>query len=312
MALSYDITSVFTINNQDVSVNAFVAPTVDGTAYDMAFVGFANFLSGAYTQDTSDVNTTKSNFTVSQAALNNAHVFYVSDGTYPHGGETTYGAGIAQTGTLFGSSAVTNIQLADDSVATLASIKPFGTEFIAMTNISSGTGEGVVISATETLAKGASSVGDALFQAVNAALFKKLGKSAAILNDTNLVASLNSSLYTLLSTEVDESTDTAYANSDFIKRYIDSGRYQDDNADIDGTAVDYNLNNVIMNMVVQIKGSVVDADDAPALASDSDAINRIFGTVDTDHLIDTVGAGTNTVGDYTITVLLSLKNDTRL
>ena len=316
--LSYNITSVLAITDADASVNALPAETMDTSAYDMAFVGFANFLSGNYIQNSAAVNDIKSNIAVSEGALNNAHFFYVADvsgvgtDTYPGGGESTYGAAITQTGTLFGSSAVSNVQLADDSIATLASVVPFGNEFIAMTNISAGTGNDVVISATETLAKGGSSVGDGLLQSVNAALFKKLGKSAALLNDSDLVTSLNTKLYSALSGNMDE-TSATYSDSKFMKRYVESGRYQDDGADLNAD-IDYNLNNVLVNMVVQIKGSVVDTDagsDGPDLSSDSDAINRIFGTVDTDHLIDTVGAGTNTVGDYTITVMISLRNDTR-
>jgi len=316
--LSYNITSVLAITDADASVNALPAETMDSSAYDMAFVGFANFLSGNYIQNSATVNDIKSNIAVSDGALNNAHFFYVADvsgvGTdvYPGGGESTYGAAITQTGTLFGSSAVSNVQLADDSIATLASVVPFGNEFIAMTDISAGTGDDVVISATETLAKGGSSVGDGLLQSVNAALFKKLGKSAALLNDSDLVTSLNTKLYSALSGNMDE-TSATYSDSKFMKRYVESGRYQDDGADLNAD-IDYNLNNVLVNMIVTIKGSVVDTDagsDGPDLSSNSDAINQIFGTVDTDHLIDTVGAGTNTVGDYTITVMISLRNDTR-
>ena len=316
--LSYNITSVLEITDADASVNALPAETMAAGAYDMAFVGFANFLSGNYIQNSASVDDIKSNIAVSAAALSNAHLFYVADvsgvGTdiYPGGQESTYGAAITQTGTLFGSSAVTNVQLADDSIVTLASVAPFGNEFIAMTDISAGTGASVVIAATKTLAKGASSVGDGLLQAVNAALFKKLGKSAALLNDSTLVTNLNTKLHTALSGNMDESS-KPYGNSKFIKRYVESGRYQDDDADLSAD-VAYNLNNVLVNMIVTIKGSVVDTDagiGGPDLSANSDAINQIFGTVDTDHLIDTAGVGTNTVGDYTITVMLSLRNDSR-
>ena len=42
------------------------------------------------------------------------------------------------------------------------------------------------------------------------------------------------------------------------------------------TDIDYNLNNVLVNMIVTIKGSVVDTDAGPDLSSNSDAINQIL------------------------------------
>ena len=112
MSLEYNITTVLDIENANVNVNALVAETTASDAYEMAFVGIANFLNGNYIQNSDDVNDIKSNVTVNEEALNNAHFFYVSDATsYPGGGESVYGAAITQTGTIFGSAAV-------DSVAT--------------------------------------------------------------------------------------------------------------------------------------------------------------------------------------------------
>ena len=321
--LSYNITSVLSITNANANVNALPAETMAQNPYEMAFVGFANFLSGNYKQDSAAVNDIKSNIAVSAAALSNAHFFYVADvsgvgsDTYPDGGESAYGASITQTGTLFGSTAVTNVQLADDTIITLDSVKPFGNEFIAMTSIAAGTGNSVVIPATETLVKGASSVGDGLLQAVNAALFKKLGKSAALLNDSDLVTNLNTKLHEALSGHMDEVTNT-YADSKFIKRYIESGRYKDDAANL-GNDIDYNINNVLVNMIVTISGTVNDADGAPDLSTNTDAINQIFGTSGTEHLIHVVATddgatppvGVNNIGEYRITVMLSLRNDDR-
>ena len=128
MALSYDINTVLNIDSQGVTINALGAEVgVAGDAYEMAFFGVANFLNGNYTQDSADVNDINSTVTVNEAALNNAHFFYVADvsgsGTdvYPGGGESDYGANITQTGTIFGSGAVTH---AADGSNTAVAIVP--------------------------------------------------------------------------------------------------------------------------------------------------------------------------------------------
>ena len=75
--------------------------------------------------------------------------------------------------------------------------------------------------------------------------------------------------------------------------------------------VDYNMNDILVNMKLQLSGTVASSG---TFALDSQA-NReaVFGTDgdtnaenDGAHLIDTSN------GAYTITVFLSLKNDTRL
>ena len=316
MALSYNITSTLNITNADANINALSAETVSSDAYEMAFVGVANFLSGNYIQNSADVNDVKSNIAVSAAALNNAHFFYVSNvdtdnsQSYPGGGESAYGAAITQTGTIFGSAAVTNVADASNSAVTVSSMAAFGNEYIAMTNIRAGSGETVVNSTNEKLLAGQSSAGDALFQAVSAALFKKLGKNAALLNDTDMVADLNTKFRTALSGAMAEST-KVYADSKFFKRYLESGRYQADSADLDlGADVAYDLNNTLVNMVINISGHVRDIDNGPNLSTNTDAINQIFGTSGTDHLIN-VGDSSGTVGQYSINVFVSLRHDGR-
>jgi predicted HD phosphohydrolase len=308
MSLSYNITDLLTISDANASVNALPAETVNADAYEMAFFGVANFLSGNYIQNSAAVDDIKSNITVSSAALNNAHFFYVSNvdsdnsESYPGGGESAYGANITQTGTIFGSAAVTDVADSNNAAITLTDIKTFGNEFIAMSSIAAGSGETVVNSTNKKLLAAQSSVGDGLLQAVSAALFKKLGKNAALLNDSSLVTDLNTKFHTALETEMIENN-SSYGDSKYIKRYVESGRYQNDSADLNAD-VTYNMNNTVVNMVVSISGSVVDSDGGPDLSSNTTALSQIFGTSGTDHLIADNGV-------YTIKAFISLKHDER-
>lgn len=307
MSLSYNITDLLSIADANASVNALVPETTNNDAYEMAFVGVANFLSGNYIQHSTDVNDIKSNITVSAAALNNAHFFYVSNvdsdnsASYPGGGESNYGANITQTGTIFGSAAVNSVADINNAAVEISNFATFGNEYIAMSSIGAGSGENVVDSTNKKMLAGQSSVGDGLLQAVSAALFKKLGKNAALLNDTDLVTSLNTKFHTALSTEMDESN-TDKANSKMFKRYLETGRYQNDSGDLSAD-VSYNLNDTVVNMVINISGTVVDSD-GPNLSSNTDALNQIFGTSGTDHKIADNGV-------YDIKVFVQLKHDER-
>lgn len=304
MSLSYNITDVLSITDVQANINALPVETVNADAYELAFFGVANFLSGNYIQNSTNVNDIKSNLTVDESALNKAHFFYVSEATsYPGGGRSAYGNDISTSGVIFGGSAVENVQINNGSEVTLDSVKTFGTEFLAMSSISAGSGETVVNSQKKKLLEHQSSVGDGLLQAVSAALFKKLGKNAALINDTDLVADLNDKFHTALSNNMSESN-KPYGTSKYFKRYLESGRYESDGADVN-TIIDYNMNDTIVNMVVSISGAVNDADGGPDLQSDSAAITQIFGNgANSEHLIADNGV-------YTIKAFISLRHDER-
>ena len=315
MALNYNITSVLSISNANANINALPLEPVSASEYEIAFGGVANFLSGNYIQNSDDVNDVdniKSNIEVSSAALNNAHFFYVANvdtensKSYPGGGESAYGHNITQTGTIFGSAAVNSVAMSNNAAVTVSDMAAFGNEFIAMTSIGLGSGDTVVDSTDKKLLAGKSSAGDALFQAVSAALFKKLGKNAALLNDTDMVADLNTKFHAALNTEMGESA-KHYGDSKFFKRYLESGRYQNDTADLNAD-VSYNLNNTLVNMVINISGHVRDIDNGPDLATNTDAINQIFGTITEDHKISVTDGS---VGVYDIKVFVSLRHDER-
>jgi len=311
MALEYNITTLLQINDVNANINALTPESVNAEAYEMAFFGVANFLSGDYIQNSGAVNDIKSNILVNADALNNAHFFYVSNvdtavADYPGTGLSNYGNGIRQTGTIFGSGAVKNVASSSNGTVLLSSLPTFGDEFIAMTNISAGGGETVVDSANEKLLAGQSSAGDALFQAVSAALFKKLGKNAALLNDTDLVTDLNTKFHTALNGSMGESN-ANYNDSKYFKRYLASGRYQPENDDINAV-VAYNVNNTLINMVINISGHVNDNDGGPDLSSNGTAITQIFGTSGSDHKISVTAPS---IGEYNIKVFVQLRHDER-
>ena len=62
-----------------------------------------------------------------------------------------------------------------------------------------------------------------------------------------------------------------------FKRYLDSGRYYDDNADV-GSSHAYNFNNANLDFVVQLQGSLSDSSTNAALSAA--AITRILGNSD--------------------------------
>ena len=311
MSLNYNITSVLSITNANANVNALIAETTASDQYEMAFVGVANFLSGNYIQNSADVNDIKSSLVVDAGALNDAPFFYVSnvdtDNTdaYPGGGESSYGAAITQTGTIFGSAAVTHVASSGNVGVAISEFADFGNEYIVMSSIGSGSGETVVNSTDKKILAAQSSPGDGLLQAVSAALFKKLGKNAALLNDTDLVSDLNTKFHAALSGNMAE-TDASYADSKMFKRYLESGRFVAGGADLN-SAINYNLNDTVVNMVINISGTVIDSD-GPTLTTNTNAINTIFGDSGTDHKISVTGGSE---GVYDIKVFVQLKHDER-
>lgn len=320
MSLYFNISNVLQIQNQNASVDLIDVTNVGGNrAYDLAFVGAANFLSGQYSQNSSDINDIKSTLTVNQAKLNNAHFLLVDGATsFPFGGRTDYGANITRSGHYYGTSAVnkldtaaadTNINLFDAQGN--AAYFTFGTTLVPMTKIANGIDSSLVNGGI--LLNNGSNPGEGLYQAVAASLFKKIGKNAAILNDSDMISNLAGELSSALAGEIDE-TNANYAGSKFFGEYLDSGRYATDtaNSDInDSSQVSYNLNDLVMNFVVEISGSVVDSDGDPqdlqaGDASASSVINRVFGQIGGgDHLIQSDGT-------YTVNCFVQLKHDERL
>lgn len=322
MSLFFNIKNVLQIQNQNASINIIDETDVgNNIAYDMAFVGAANFLSGNYTQNSSDINDIKSTLTVDQSELSTAHFLLVdSAASFPFGGRSAYGNSVTRSGHYYGTSAVTELDTTDAAVNIGlfdgqgdAAYFTFGTDLVPMTKIANGIDATLVDGGV--LLNDGSNPGEGLYQAVAAALFKKIGKNAAILNDQSLIDALSGQLSSVLAAEIDEVANN-YSESKFFGEYVDSGRYASDTAasDINDSApVSYNLNDLTMNFVVSITGSVIDSDSNPqdlqaGDATSSSVINRVFGAIDATnggHLI-------RSDGTYSVNCFVQLKHDERL
>ena len=121
--------------------------------------------------------------------------------------------------------------------------------FVPMVNLSSAS-SGI---SNNGLVRGQSGIGHALLQGVNAALFKKLGKDVAILNDSSVITDIQNEFFNQINSEMSE-VQNDKAASKFFRRYLESGRLQSDAANING--VDYNLQNVNVTMIATITGTV--------------------------------------------------------
>lgn len=278
---------------ENAEINALVQDELpDSGNYDIAFAGVANFLSGDYKQDSSDINDIVSNVTVSTDALNDAHFFLVTDG---HDSRHT-GYSVNSAAYFYTTSSSNQVQMANNSNVAISGLIPYGSEWIAMTDVATGM-KSTKIADNGALLNAQSSVADGLLQAVTAALFKKIGKNAAILNDAPMHGSLQSNFNTALGNRIDESQQD-YTNSKFFKRYLESGRYQSD--DHDTNQKSYVMNDTLVNMIVNISGSVTDSDGTPNLLTAS-VVNQIFGS---ETKIDASG-------NYSIKAFVSLLHDER-
>lgn len=305
MSIKYHISDVLRVTDANVSLDAELADSTINQAYDMVFFGVGNFLSGNYRQ-AGDVDEITSNLSVSEASLNKAAFFHITSDTssFLGGSLSSYGAGITNAGTIFAPGAVVNLTASDDSVVSLSSVTTFGARtHTVMSNISQST-SAASGDALKKLSGNVSSPGDGLLQAATAAIFKKTGKNAAISNDVALVAKINKNLNTAFSNSVKE-TNSNYSDSKYFQKYLGAGRYESNGADIND-ALAYDVNDTVFNMVVELTGNVLDTDGSPALTGDN--INSIFGTKDTDHLINT---GATATGEYSIKALISLRQDDR-
>jgi hypothetical protein len=277
---------------QNAEINAMVQDQLpDSGNYDIAFAGVAKFLSGDYKQDSTDINDIVSNVTVNTDALNDAHFFLVTDG---HDSRHT-GYSVNSAAYFYTSASADKVQMGNNSNVAISGLLPYGNAWVAMTDVATGT-QGSKIN-NSTLLKAQSSVADGLLQAVTAALFKKIGKNAAILNDAPMHGSLQTNFNTALGNRIDESQQD-YTNSKFFKRYLESGRYQSD--DHDTNQKSYVMNDTLVNMIVNISGSVTDSDGTPNLLTAS-VVNQIFGS----------GTKIDASGNYSIKAFVSLLHDER-
>ena len=326
MALHYNVDSTLSITAADAEFDADLR-NVPSATIDMAFFGIGNWLSGNYVQKGTTINDIRSNVDISSSGLNKSHFFIApaDDGhpnPLPPGAWTSYANATKSTGLPYGSGALTKLEVSsgtdvdwDDQV--VGDTDFVRTELIPATDTSKSGDE---LINEGVLKQDGSSPGTALFQSIAVALFNKVGKNAAINNDSNLVTDLRTKFYSSLDTEMKEVNNT-YSDTKLFGIYLDQGRYKKDVEDVadlasntvntnggtvTNTVISYNLDNTYVNMVIQLSGGVADSDSEPTLTSAK--IISIFG----DHSLATHPTKVDdSNSEYSMNIFLSLKQDDR-
>lgn len=286
MSIVFNYGSLITLENVNAELNVEPKSELPQKHVDMSVVGIADFLSGNYVQKSSDVNDIKSNFSFSETDVEGAGFYLQAAGDMPSGITlTTYGTSVHSTSDNLEITGKTSYGTHN----TLGDRKWF-----ANLQTMAGTKSNVSDANSLKVGKKNAGIGAVLVQSASAALFKKLGKHAAIAND-KVIQAKQTSLATKLNAGWSE-TNASYADSDVFKRYLASGRYADDGADVN-SVVNYNVSGMKFDFIVQIKGNVDDKDDETLNISD------ILGTSGTDTKV-------LSNGDYTFNVLMRLEQQT--
>lgn len=282
MALVFNYGSLITVDGNAV-IDVDLAGTLPQSHCDLAVVGIGNFASGNYTQKSGNVNDIVSNFTLSSTAIVNAG-FYLTTPTSVS--LTNFGTAVHATSDNLEITSKTHL----GNHHTGSNRDWFG-------NLQTMQGNKSNISTGTKLKAGGNngSAGAVLVQAAAAALFKKLGKHAALKNDKT-ISQKHSKMSSDMSNAWAESS-ADYNESQIFKRYLESGRYGDDGADVN-TVVNYNLTSTSYDFIVQLSGNVSDPN------SDALDINRILGN----KLADETKVAND--GSYKFNVYMRLQHET--
>lgn len=273
--------SLLYVNNANVSFDALVAsglPENEREEIDLAVHGFADFVSGTYQQKTTDTDDIASTVTVDKANLLAASFKLLTDA--PTGATwnfSTVGDDIKDTGSGLVITSASALKPRNDANAANggAAVSVGSGDWFANLQVWAGSNANVVDGGNVKHGQG---IGAVLVQAAGAALFKRLGKNAAISNDKSIEAKQDG-LATLIKGVIDEDAED-YSTSKMFKRYLDSARYEADaSADV-GSTVAYNLDQANFDFIVQVQGTVSDGN-GPAL--DKGTVNRVLGTIGNDN-----------------------------
>lgn len=277
MALVRKHATLITVSGADAEIDLEAASQLpgEGEGIDLAVIGFANFMSGSYQQLTSDVHDITSTVNINANQVRNASFALLT--TLPSDSAanfSTYGDSVKDTGSklvIQDKSALNK----DDNSGTV-SVFTEAHDWFANLRVWAGDNNNVIDSNGNV--RNGQGIGAVLVQAAGAALFKSLGKNAAI-NNENTIESKQSKLANDLGNAIRESTSN-YTESTMFKRYLDSGRYYHDNADV-GSTQTYNFENANIDFVVQLQGTLSDTDDTLNNA----IISRALGTSLSDHKV---------------------------
>jgi hypothetical protein len=286
------------------SIDAEVAVDLpaESAAVDIAVEGFANWISGDYVQNTSDINDIKSNLSVNKLTLKTAAFALMTDIAHTDASFSTYGDVIKTKGSglVIDSSKGVTSMLKNDGVTSVSLTAAAASWFV---NLRAWAGTDSNVYSGTALKHDKSTLGSVLVQTAGAALFQKLGRNAALKNDTDIHAK-ESKLANDISNALTETANN-YTDSKFFKRYLDSGRYDDDSSrDTGNGPVTYALDNANFDFMIQVGGTVSDAD-ADSL-TDAGVLTRILGDRSTgEHMV-------NADATYTMNLFLRMRQKNNL
>lgn len=283
MSIVFNHSSLITVDG-NATIDITPASGLPQSHCDLAVVGIGNFASGDYTQKSADVNDIVSNFSLSTSAITGAG-FYLA----------TPPAGV--TLTTFGNA----VHNSSDNLE-IKSRKNLGNHNTGSDrdwfgNLQTMNGNRAIVSTATALKSGGAngSAGAVLVQAAASALFKQLGKHAALNNDKAVSARQGKMANDMANAWVESSTN--YTDSEIFQRYLDSGRYADDAADVN-TVINYNLTSTSYDFIVQLSGNVTDS------GNDTLNIVKILGDEATGETkVDSNGA-------YKFNVYMRLQHET--
>jgi hypothetical protein len=240
---------------------------------DLSVEGIGNFASGNYTQLTGDVNDITSNFELSISGIEDCG-FYLKDPTGTGVSLSNYGSVVHATSDnleIKAKKSYGNVNTATDR------------EWFANLQTMNGLRSNVSDATKLNAGKANAGPGAVLVQAAAAALFKQLGKHAALNNDKEIQAK-QTPLATSMSSAFAE-VGVNYSDSKVFKRYLESGRYAADGPDVN-TVVNYDVTSTVYDFIVQLSGNVNDADSDDVSA----AVSTMLGVSGTDTKVDANGA----------------------
>jgi hypothetical protein len=287
------------------SIDAEVAVDLpaESAAVDIAVEGFANWISGDYVQNTGDINDIKSNLTVNKSTLKTAAFSLMTDIDHTTASFSTYGNIIKTKGSglVIDSSKGVTSMLKNDGVTSVALTDAAASWFV---NLRAWAGVDSNVYSGTALKHDKCSLGSVLVQTAGAALFQKLGRNAALKNDTDIHAKENK-LANDISNALTESS-ANYSATKFFKRYLDSGRYDDDaSRDTGNGPVSYALDNANFDFMIQVGGTVSDSDGDSL--TDAGVLARILGNRATgEHMVNEADAS------YTMNLFLRMRQKNNL
>jgi hypothetical protein len=286
-----------------IDAEAAVGLPGESAAVDIAVEGFANWITGDYVQDTTDINDIKSNLVVNTSRLKTAGYSLLTALPGDSGAAfSSYGDVIKTKGSglVIDSSKNVTSMLKNDGVTSVALTSAAASWFV---NLRAWAGTDSNVYSGTAIKHDKSTLGSVLVQTAGAALFQKLGRNAALKNDIDIHDRENK-----LANDISNAlTEVAinYTDSKFFKRYLDSGRYDDDSSrDTGNGPVTYALDNANFDFMVQVGGTVSDsdADDLTALG----VLTRILGDRSAgEHMV-------NSDATYTMNLFLRMRQKNNL